>query len=193
MGTICASLVADLFLYCFERNFMKSLLPENQGDIIEAFNSTSTYLDDLLNIDNIYFEQMVNGIFPDELQLNKSNSSDTDAPFLDLNLFISNGTVSTKVYDKRDNFDFDIVNIPFHDGDVPRRKSYGVKLDNGPDIKLFILVGLGRSFFVCCLAHRGSTVGFPLLQCSSGVVRYPRDLQVSVATRSCRVLIFASS
>ena len=62
-----------------------------------------------------------------------------------------------------------------------------------PDIKLFILVGLGRSFFVCCLAHRGSTVGFLLLQCSSDVVRHPRDLRVSVATRSCRVLIFASS
>ena len=63
----------------------------------------------------------------------------------------------------------------------------------GPDIKLFILVGLGRSFFVCLLAHRGSTVGFLLLQCSSGVVRHPRDLQMSVATRFCRVLIFASS
>ena len=49
------------------------------------------------------------------------------------------------------------------------------------------------SFFVCCLAHRGSTVGFLLLQCSSGVVRRPRDLQVSVATRFCRVFIFASS
>ena len=61
------------------------------------------------------------------------------------------------------------------------------------DLKLFILVGLGRSFFVCCLAHRGSNVGFLLLQCSSGVVRHPRDLQVSVATRSRRVLIFASS
>ena len=69
----------------------------------------------------------------------------------------------------------------------------GVRLDDGPDIKLFILVGLGRSFFVCCLAHRGSTVGFLLLQCSSGVVRHPGDLRVSVATRSCRVLIFASS
>ena len=65
--------------------------------------------------------------------------------------------------------------------------------NDGPDIKLFILVGLDRSFFVCCLAHRGSTVGFLLLQCSSGVVRHPRDLQVSVATRFCRVLIFASS
>ena len=56
-----------------------------------------------------------------------------------------------------------------------------------------ILVGLGRSLFVCCLAHRGSTVGFRLLQCSSGVVRHPGDLRVSVATRSCRVLIIASS
>ena len=65
--------------------------------------------------------------------------------------------------------------------------------NDGPDIKLFILVGLGRSFFVCCLAHRGSTVGFLLRQCSSGVVRHPRDLQVSVATYFCRVLIFASS
>ena len=60
-------------------------------------------------------------------------------------------------------------------------------------IKLFILVGWGRSFFVCCLAHRGSTVGFLLLQWSSVVVWHPRDLQVSVATCFCRVLIFASS
>ena len=66
------------------------------------------------------------GLCPTELQLNRANSSDTEAPFLDLNLCISNGTVSTKIYDKRDNFDFDIVNFPFLDGDVPRRTSYGV-------------------------------------------------------------------
>ena len=69
---------------------------------------------------------MVNRIYPAELQLIKANSSDTEAPFLDLNLSISNGTVSTKIYDKRDNFDFDIVNFPFLDGVVPRRTSYGV-------------------------------------------------------------------
>ena len=65
LGTNCAHLVADLFLFfCYER--LKSLLRENQADIIEAFNlfdvyfnSTSRYLDDLLNIDNIYFDQMV--------------------------------------------------------------------------------------------------------------------------------------
>ena len=116
----------------FDRDFMKSLSPENQADIIEAFNSTSRYLDDLLNIDNIYFEQMVNRIYPAELQLNKANSSDTEAPFLDLNLSIihihsiSNCTVFTKIYDKRDDFDFDIVNFPFLDGDVPLHASYGV-------------------------------------------------------------------
>ena len=98
---------------------MKSLSRENQADIIEAFNSISRYLDDLLNIDNIYFDQMVNRIYPTELQLNRANSFDTEAPFLDLNLCISNGTVSNKIYDKRDDFDFDIVNFPFLDGDVP--------------------------------------------------------------------------
>ena len=59
---------------------------ERRADIIEAFNSTSRYLDDLLNIDNPYFEQMVGQIYPTELQLNKANSSDTEAPFLDLEL-----------------------------------------------------------------------------------------------------------
>ena len=86
MGTIRAPLVADLFLFCYERYFMTSLSGDNQADIIEAFNSTSRYLDDFLNIDNPYFEGMVNQINPPELQLNKTNTSDTEAPFLDLRL-----------------------------------------------------------------------------------------------------------
>ena len=98
MGTTCAPLVADMFLFCYERDFMKSLSPENQADIIEAFNSTSRYLD-LFNIDNIYFKQMIKRIYPADLQLNKATSSDTEAPFLDLNLSISNGTVLTNIYD----------------------------------------------------------------------------------------------
>ena len=69
---------------------------------------------------------MVNRIYPAELQLKKANSSDTEAPFLNLNLSISNSTVSTKIYDKRDDFDFDSVNFPFLDADVPRRAPYGV-------------------------------------------------------------------
>ena len=61
MGTNCAPLVADLFLFCYERDFMKSLSLENPADIIKAFNSTSRYLDDSLNIDNVYFEQWLTG------------------------------------------------------------------------------------------------------------------------------------
>ena len=113
MGTNCAPLVADLFLFCYERDFMTSLSDVKQAEIIEAFKSTSRYLDDLLNIDNPYFEGMVNRIYPPELQLNKANTSDTEAPFLDLHLSISNGFISSKIYDKRDDFDFDIVNFPF--------------------------------------------------------------------------------
>ena len=125
MGTKCAPLVADLFLFCYERDFMKSLSLKIRLTLLRL-SIQLRYVDDLLNIDNIYFDQMVYRIYPAELQLNRANSSDTEAPFLDLNLCISNGTVSTKIYDKRDDFDFDIVNFPFLDGDVPRRTSYWV-------------------------------------------------------------------
>ena len=126
MGTNCAPLVADLFLFCYERDFMMSLSDDKQADVIDAFNTTSRYLDDILNINNVYFENMVSQIYPSELQLNKANASDTEAAFLDLHLSISNGIVSTKIYDKRDDFDFEIVNFPFLDGDVPRSTSYGI-------------------------------------------------------------------
>ena len=82
MGTNCTNLVADLFLFYYERNFMTSL-----SDVKET---------------------------------------DTETLFLDLHLSISNGFVSSKIYDRRDGFDFDIVNFPFLDGDVLRSTSYGV-------------------------------------------------------------------
>ena len=74
----------------------------------------------MLNIGNPYFEQMVGQIYPTELQ---ANCSDTEAPFFYLNLSITNGIVSSKIYDKRDDFNFEIVNFPFLDGDVPRSPS----------------------------------------------------------------------
>ena len=97
------------------RDFELGLSDNNQTDIIEAFNSTSRHLDDLLNIDIPYCEQMVGQIYPTELQLNKANSSDTEAPFLDLKLSITNGIVSSKNYDEQDDFNFEIVNFPFLD------------------------------------------------------------------------------
>ena len=79
-----------------------------------------------MNINNVYFDNVASHIYPSELQLNKANTSDTEAAFFDLHLSISNDIVSTKIYDKRDDFDFEIVNFPFLDGDVPRSTSYGV-------------------------------------------------------------------
>ena len=105
---------------------MISLSDDTQADIIEPFNSSSRYLDDLLNIDNPNFEEMVTQVSTNELQLNKTNYIDTVAAILDLHLLISNGFVSSKIYNKRDDFDFDIVNFPVLDGDVPCAPSYGV-------------------------------------------------------------------
>ena len=126
MGTNGAPLVENLFLFCNERDFMMSLSGDKQADVICAFNTTSRYLDDILNINNVYFDTIVSQIYPSGLQLNKANTSDTKAAFLDLHLSISNDNVSTKIYDKRDDFDFEIVNFQFLDGDVPRSTSYGV-------------------------------------------------------------------
>ena len=103
-----------------------SLSDGKQVDVIDAFNTTSRYLDVILNINNVFFDNMVNQIYPSELQLNKAHTSDTKAAFLDLHLSISNDIVSTKINDKCDDFDFETVNFPFLDGDVPRSTSYGV-------------------------------------------------------------------
>ena len=82
-----------------------SLSDDKQADTIDAFKTTYRYLDDILNI-NVYFDNIVSQIYSSELQLNKANTADTQAAFLDSHLSISNDIVSTKIYDKRDDFDF---------------------------------------------------------------------------------------
>ena len=89
---------------------------------------------------------MVDRIYPTELQLDKADSSDTEAPFFDLNLRIANGTVSTKICDIRDDFDLDIVNFRFLDGDVPRHTSYGVYISQ---LIRFARASLNHSDFNC--------------------------------------------
>ena len=90
-----------------------SLSEDKQADVIDAFNTTTRTLDDILNINYVYFDKVVSQIYPSKLQLNKANTFDTKDAFLDLHLSISNDIVSTKIYDKRDDFDFEIVNFPF--------------------------------------------------------------------------------
>ena len=100
-----------------------SLSGDKQADVIDAFNTISRYLDYILNINNVHFDNMVSQIYPSELQLNKANTSDTETAFLELHLSISNHIVSTKIFDKPDDFDFEIVNFQFLNGVVPRSLS----------------------------------------------------------------------
>ena len=104
MGTNGAPLVADLFLFCYERDFTYSLSEEKQSEVIGAFSLTSRYLDDLSNIDSKHFNGLISKMYPSELPLNKTKSSETEAPFLDLHLSILDGFISCKKYDKRDDF-----------------------------------------------------------------------------------------
>ena len=78
----CAPMGADLFLFCYERDFMMSLSDDKQADVVDAINTTSRYLVDILNINNVYFDNMVSQIYPSELQLIKANTSATKAAFL---------------------------------------------------------------------------------------------------------------
>ena len=93
MGTNCAPLIADLFLYCYERDFMSDLQKSKRHDLIDMFNDTSRYLDDIFTIDNPEFEKYIPDIYPAELQLNKANTSDKETSFLDLNIKVIGNVV----------------------------------------------------------------------------------------------------
>ena len=81
MGTYCAPLIADLFLYCNERDFMSNLQKSKRFDLIDKFNDTSRYLDDIFTIDNPLFAELIPDIYPREPKLNKANASDKETSF----------------------------------------------------------------------------------------------------------------
>ena len=127
MGTNCAPLIADLFLYCYESQFMTKLSKDpSLLHLVDTFKNTYRYLDDIFSLNNPEFSKYTSEIYPNELTLTKSNINSNSCPFLDLDISISNGKLHTKIYDKRDDFSFPIVNFPFLDGDVPLAPSYGV-------------------------------------------------------------------
>ena len=104
--------------------------------IIDMFNDTFRYLDDIFTIDNPEFEKHIPDIYPTELQLNKANIPGKETSFLDLNIEVIGSDVHTSVYDKRDDFGFSIVNFPWLSGDVPRLPSYGVSDLNSKNLQL---------------------------------------------------------
>ena len=123
MGTNCASLVADLFLFCYER---ASCCPFQRITNLVSLKLSILLLGIWMTYWTLTIIYLIAWSSVFTLQLNKANVSDTKVSFLDLHLSISDGFVKTKIYNKRDDFDFDIVNFPFLDGDVPRSTSYGV-------------------------------------------------------------------
>ena len=126
MGTNCAPFIADLFLYCYETDFISELHKSMRHDLMDMFNDTSRYLYIIFTIDNPEFKKFISDTYPAELQLNKANASDKETSFLDLNIKVIGSEIYTSVYDKRDDFGFPIVNFPWLSGDVPRLPSHGI-------------------------------------------------------------------
>ena len=127
MGTKCVPLIVELFLYCYERYCMSDLHKSKRHDLIDMFNDTSRCIDDIFTIDNPEFEKYIPDIYPAGRQLNKTNASDKEISFLDLNIKGIGSDIHTSVYDKRNDFGFPIVNFHgFESCDVPRLPSYGI-------------------------------------------------------------------
>ena len=123
MGTNCAPLLADLFLYSYELEFLQKLVKDKKIHEARAFNFTCRYIDDILSINYSRFAEFLPLIYPPELEVKET----TDTTFLDLYLeFDDSGQVSTKIYHKRDDFNFKINNFPNRCSNIPASPAYGV-------------------------------------------------------------------
>ena len=126
MGTNCAPHCPTYFCIVTRGILCQTSRNKKKFDLIDKFNDTSRYLDDIFTIDTPAFAEHIPDIYPRELQLNKANTSDKETSFLDLNIKVIGNNIHTSVNDKRDDFGFPIVNFPFLIGDVPRLPSYGI-------------------------------------------------------------------
>ena len=141
-------LLQKSFVFVVRETSCCLFLTRIRADIIEAFNSTSRYLDDLLNIYNPYFEQMVSQIYRLNFSLIKHICLILNPDFLNLALSITYGIVLSKNYNKRDDFNFEIVNDTFFDGDVPCAPSYGVYISQlNRFARILLLYGLTCFFW----------------------------------------------
>ena len=127
MGTNYAPLLADLFLYSYEADFIQGLLKKNEKKLAKSFNFTFQYIDDVLSINNSRFGDFVDRIYPIGLEIKDITYTDWSASYLDLHLEIeSEDRLRTKLYDKRDDFNFPILNFPFIYSNIPAAPAYGV-------------------------------------------------------------------
>ena len=127
MGTNCAPLLADIFLYSYEADFVQSLLSTGKRHLASRFNLTYRYIDDVLSINNPEFEHYLGQMYPAELEIKDTTESTTSASYLDLLLSIGrDGQLLASIYDKRDDFNFHITNFPFLSSNIPSSPAYGV-------------------------------------------------------------------
>ena len=130
MGTNCAptpSPLADLFLYSYEREFLSNMIKSGHRKLAKSFNLCYQCTDDLIVFNNKKFGDYVKEIYLSQLTVEKANTSEDLANYLDLTFIIGrNNRLYTKLYDKRDDFDFHIVNFPFLLSNIPSSPSYGV-------------------------------------------------------------------
>ena len=127
MGTNCAPLLADIFLYSYEAEFIQSLLSAGKKRLASQFNFTYRYIDDVLSINNPDFANYLGQMYPPELEIKDTTESNTSASYLDLLLSICrDGQLHTSLYDKRDDFNFHITNFPFLSSNIPSSPAYGV-------------------------------------------------------------------
>ena len=127
MGTNCAPLLADLFLYSYESEFLDNMIRGGHRKLARSFSLCYRYIDDLIVFNNKKFGDYVKEIYPSQLTVEKANTSDDLANYLDLSFIIeSNNQLYTKLYDKHDDFDFHIVNFPCLSSNIPSSPSYGV-------------------------------------------------------------------
>ena len=126
MGTNCASLIADLFLYSYEAEFVQSLLRAGKKHLAQQFNFTHRYIDDVLYLKNTKFAEYLEFIYPRELEIKETTETTASSSYLDCYLYIGNGKLAIRLYDKRDDFSFPIVNFPFLSSNIPSAPAYGV-------------------------------------------------------------------
>ena len=125
MGTDCAPQLANMFLFHYEYSYMKRLMANNLY-MARRFSHTLRYIDDLLTLNNPKFEEEIVNIYPPELTLKQTTESDTNLSYLDISITICCGKYMTEVYDKRDSFNFSIVNYPYMCSNIPAKPTYGV-------------------------------------------------------------------
>ena len=127
MGTDCAPFLANLFLYSYEYEWIDKQVKRKNYTLINAFKHCCRYIDDLLVANNDdRMIKVMEDIYPQELVLVPDDSDGLSTSFLDLQLVIQDGVVFTSIFDKRDAFDFKIVNFPTPTGNIPMKSSYGV-------------------------------------------------------------------